>query len=114
MNKTVMTGAIAFATLAVGLVLGTQVVGVDAQATPWITTLLGFFAVTITQILGNKDSTDVKEKVEELNKDLRNGTFERLLREAITKIATDETTKLEIHSEDVSPNHVKEGSTDER
>ncbi|QAX92929.1 hypothetical protein SEA_WHEEHEIM_21 [Streptomyces phage WheeHeim] len=111
MNKTVMTGAIAFATLAVGLVLGTQVVGVDDQATPWITSLLGFFAVTITQILGNKDTTEAKEKVEELNKDLRNGTFERLLREAIQKVAADEATKLEIRN---GNEPVKEESTDER
>ena len=111
MNKTVMTGAIAFATLAVGLVLGTQVVGVDDQATPWITSLLGFFAVTITQILGNKDTAEAKDKVEELNKDLRNGTFERLLREAIEKVAADEKTSLEIHN---GNEPVKEESTDER
>lgn len=111
MNKTVITGAIAFGTLAVGLVLGTQVIGIDQQATPWITSLLGFFAVTITQILGNKDTTDAKEKVEELNKDLRNGTFERLLREAIEKVAADEATKLEIRNGNES---VKEESTDER
>lgn len=108
MNKTVITGAIAFATLAVGLVLGTQVVGVDDQATPWVTSLLGFFAVTITQILGNKETTDAKEKVEELNKDLRNGTFERLLREAIEKVAADESTKLDITQTG------KEDKTDER
>lgn len=111
MNKTVITGAIAFGTLAVGLVLGTQVIGIDQQATPWITSLLGFFAVTITQILGNKDSADAKEKVDELNKDLRNGTFERLLREAIEKVAADEATKLEIHN---GNEPVKEESTDER
>ena len=111
MNKTVITGAIAFGTLAVGLVLGTQVIGIDQQATPWITSLLGFFAVTITQILGNKDTTDAKEKVEELNKDLRNGTFERLLREAIEKVAADEATKLEIRN---GNEPVKEESPDER
>ena len=111
MNKTVITGAIAFGTLAVGLVLGTQVIGIDQQATPWITSLLGFFAVTITQILGNKDSADAKEKVDELNKDLRNGTFERLMREAIEKVAADEATKLEIHSRNESD---KEESADER
>lgn len=111
MNKTVMAGAIAFATLAVGLVLGTQVVGVDDQATPWITSLLGFFAVTITQILGNKDTADAKDKVDELNKDLRNGTFERLLREAIEKVAADERTSLEIRNGNESE---KEESTDER
>ena len=111
MNKTVITGAIAFGTLAVGLVLGTQVIGIDQQATPWITSLLGFFAVTITQILGNKDTTDAKEKVDELNKDLRNGTFERLLREAIEKVAADEKTSLEIRN---GNEPVKEESTDER
>jgi hypothetical protein len=113
MNKTVITGAIAFGVLAVGLVIGTQIVGPDDQATPWITSLLGFFAVTITQILGNKDTSAAKEKVEELNKDLRNGTFERLLREAIQKVAADEATKLEIHSNGNTEN-VKEGTTDER
>ena len=112
MNKTVMTGAIAFGFMAVGLILGTQVVGVDEQATPWITSLLGFFAVTITQILGNKETTDAKEKVDSLNKDLRNGTFERLLREAIQKVAADEATKLEIRTD--NSDSVKEGSTDER
>lgn len=113
MNKTVMTGVIALSTLAVGLILGTQVVGVDEQATPWITSLLGFFAVTVTQIISQKDTSDAKEKVEELNKDLRNGTFERLLREAIEKVAADERTSLEIH-QDTTNENVKEGSTDER
>jgi hypothetical protein len=112
MNKTVMTGVIALSTLAVGLILGTQVVGIDEQATPWITSLLGFFAVTVTQIIGQKDTSDAKEKVEELNKDLRNGTFERLLREAIEKVAADEQTSLEIRNG--TDENVKEGSTDER
>lgn len=112
MNKTVLTGVIALSTLAVGLILGTQVIGVDEQATPWITSLLGFFAVTVTQIIGQKDTSDAKEKVEELNKDLRNGTFERLLREAIEKVAADERTSLEIHQD--TNETVKEGSTDER
>lgn len=112
MNKTVMTGVIALSTLAVGLILGTQVVGIDEQATPWITSLLGFFAVTVTQIIGQKDTSDAKEKVEELNKDLRNGTFERLLREAIEKVAADEQTSLEIRYG--TDENVKEGSTDER
>jgi len=96
MTRTVLAGAVAFGTLAVGLIIGTQIVGVNDQATPWITSLLGFFAITITQILNNKDTEDAKNKVTELNKDLRNGTFERLVREAILKIAADETTKLEI------------------
>lgn len=109
MNKTVMTGAVAFGTLAVSLVVGTQVVGVDEQAAPWVATLLGFFAVTINQILGNREATQTKEKVQELDKDLRNGTFERLLREAIEKVAADDTTSLEIHN---SP--TEEESTDER
>ncbi len=116
MSRTSIVGAIAFTTLAVVLVLGTQVLGVDDKATPFVTMVLGFIGLSVAQLVGTQKSeaaaeksTAAAEQVNELNKDLRNGTFERLLREAILKVAADEETSLEIHKSDTDES--KEGNT---
>jgi hypothetical protein len=116
MSRTSIVGAIAFTTLAVVLVLGTQVLGVDDKATPFVTMILGFIGLSVGQLVGTQKSEAAAEKseaaaeqVDVLNKDLRNGTFERLLREAILKVAADQTTALEIHQE--TPTADKEGNT---
>lgn len=88
-----------FAALAVALVIGSQATGLDERATPMVTTVLGFIGLAVSQILGNKSAEETKETTKKLNEDLRNGTFERLVREAIVKIAKDETTSLEIRSD---------------
>lgn len=98
MNRTTMAGAVSFTALAVALILGTQVLGVDDSATPWITTVLGFIGVTVTQLVATKSSEDAKEQTNQLNKDLRNGTFERLLRESLEKLANENGVPLEIKS----------------
>jgi hypothetical protein len=116
MSRTSIVGAIAFTTLAVVLVLGTQVLGVDDKATPFVTMILGFIGLSVGQLVGTQKSeaaaeksTAAAEQVDTLNKDLRNGTFERLLREAIVKVAADTTTSLEIHQD--APTEDKEGNT---
>lgn len=96
MSRTSIVGAIAFTTLAVVLVLGTQVLGVDDKATPFVTMILGFIGLTVSQLVGTQKTEKAADKVDELNKDLRNGTFERLLREAIEKVAADSATSLNI------------------
>lgn len=97
MSRTSIVGAIAFTTLAVVLVLGTQVLGVDDKATPFVTMILGFIGLSVSQLVGTQKSESAANQVTELNADLRNGTFERLLREAIEKVAADEHTSLEIN-----------------
>lgn len=96
MSRTSIVGAIAFTTLAVVLVLGTQVLGVDDKATPFVTMILGFIGLSVAQLVGTQKSESASDKVDELNKDLRNGTFERLMREAIIKVAKDAGTSLNI------------------
>lgn len=99
MNRLTTAAVIAFGFLAVALVLGIVVFGADDSAAPYITTVLGMLGVTIAQMMGNKETAETKETVTELNKDLRNGTFERLVREALEKIASDPDTRLEITQE---------------
>jgi hypothetical protein len=99
MTKTVMAGAVAFATLAVALVLGSQAVGVDEKATPFVTTVLGFIGLSVTQLMAHAKTEKTEKTVGELNADLRNGTFERLLREAILKVARDGNTRLNINTD---------------
>lgn len=96
MNKTTMAGAVSFAALAVALILGTQMLGVDDSTTPWITTVLGFLGVTVTQLISTHASEKAEKQTEQLNKDLRNGTFERLLRETLDKLAHENGVPLEI------------------
>lgn len=103
MNKSTVVASVAFATLGVALVLGIIVFGVDDSAIPFVTTVLGFLSLGVTQFVSamkaDKTETAVaktEEAVTELNKDLRNGTFERLVREALTRIAEDPDTSLHI------------------
>lgn len=100
MTRTAMVGAIAFTTLAVILVLGTQILGVDDKATPFVTMILGFIGLTVSQLVGTAKTEKTAEHVETLNQDLHNGTFEKLLRQALEKIAADDTTHLEIVQEE--------------
>jgi len=90
---------LSFVTLAVVLVIGTGITGVSSEQTPSITTILGFIGVGISQFLNVKSSSDTKESTDKLNADLRNGTMERLVREAIVKIANDPSTALHIKSD---------------
>jgi len=99
MSKSSVIASIAFATLAVILVLGIVVFGVTDASTPYITSVLGFLSLAVTQMVSNAKVEKTETTVNELNKDLRNGTFERLVREAITKIAADEQTSLHITTE---------------
>lgn len=96
MNKTTIAGAVAITTLGVVLVLGTQVIGVNDAVIPLVTTVLGFIGLLVSQMMSGNRTESTAKKVTELNADLRNGTFERLLREAIVKVASDEATKLHI------------------
>lgn len=98
MSRTTVVGAICFATLAVVLVLGTQVLGVSDTATPYVTTVLSFIGLAVGQLISTKKSENAENVVNDLNKDLRNGTFERLLREALIKVAQDQGTSLEIRN----------------
>lgn len=106
MNKTAITGATVLTAIAAAVVLGTTWLG-DDSSTPLVTTVLGFIGLAVTQLVGQKSIDSAKETVEELNQDLHNGTFERLLREAIKKVAEDESTKLEIHQD--TPDNKTEG-----
>lgn len=99
MSKGTVIASIAFSTLAVILVLGIVVFGVDEATTPYIASVLGFLSLAVTQMVNNAKVEKTETTVNELNKDLRNGTFERLVREALTKIAADETTALHITQE---------------
>lgn len=108
MNRTTIAGAVLFTALAVALVIGTTITGLDDRVTPLVTTVLGFIGLAVSQILGNKSAEETKESTEKLNADLRNGTFERLVREAIYKIAHDETTSLEIKTDSADDDARKE------
>jgi len=100
MNRTAIAGAVMITALAVALVIGSQITGLDERATPMVTTVLGFIGLAVSQILGNKSAEETKQTTEQLSADLHNGTMERLVREAIVKIAQDETTALEIKKND--------------
>lgn len=99
MNRGTLVGMLSFVSLAVVLVIGTGITGVSAEQTPSITTILGFIGVGISQFLNVKNSSDSKESTDKLNADLRNGTMERLVREAIVKIADDPSTVLHIKND---------------
>lgn len=95
MNRLSVAGIAVLGTLAVALVLGTQWLKGDPNGTT-VVTVLGLLGLGISQLLGQKDAKETREKTEELSKDLRNGTFERLLRESLTKLANEEGFPLEI------------------
>lgn len=96
MSKTQMVGAIAFTTLAVALVLGISVLGVNDSATPFVTSILGFIGLAVAQLVGAAKAENTENKVNELNASLHNGTFRRLLKEALTEIAADAKSTLNI------------------
>lgn len=95
MNKVTLAGISVLGTLAVALVLGTQFLDGDPNGTT-VATVLGLLGLGISQLIGNKDAADTAKKTEELSKDLHNGTFERLLREALSRLADEEGFPLEI------------------
>lgn len=98
MSRGTVIGAISFAALAVVLVIGTSITGITSEQAPSITTVLGFIGLGISQFLANKNVTESKETAEQLSADLHNGTMERLVREAIQRIAEDESTRLTIET----------------
>jgi hypothetical protein len=87
--------AAVFGSLAVALVLGTQFLKGDPDGAS-VVTVLGMLGLAVSQLLNNADTQEAKEQTEQLNKDLRNGTFERLLREALDKLAKENGVPLEI------------------
>lgn len=87
-----------FGSLSVALVLGTQWLKGDPNGATLVT-VLGFLGMAISQLLNNADTQETKEKTDQLNKDLRNGTFERLLREALQKLAKEEGFPLEVQKQ---------------
>lgn len=97
MTRLSIAGLAVLGTLAVALVLGTQWLGGDPNATN-VVTVLGLLGLGISQLLGNKEAADTRKQTEELSADLHNGTFERLLRNAIKKIAAEEGFPLEIQN----------------
>jgi hypothetical protein len=107
MSRGTVIGAVSFAFLAVVLVIGTSITGITSEQAPSITTVLGFIGLGISQFLANKHVTESKETTEQLSDDLHNGTMERLVREAIQRIAEDESTALRIE-----PDNQKGGETD--
>lgn len=89
--------AAVFGSLAVALVLGTQWLKGDPSGAP-VVTVLGMLGLAVSQLLNNADTQETKEKTDQLSKDLRNGTFERLLRESLTKLAKEEGFPLEVQN----------------
>jgi hypothetical protein len=77
-------------------VVGVSLITTNDATMGQITVLLGMVATTIPAILASINSEKSKDTVNKLNADLRNGTFEHLLRLAIEKIANEEKSSLEI------------------
>jgi len=95
MNRQTLAGVSVLGGLAVVLVLGTQLLKGDPNGET-VVTVLGLLSLGISQLLGNREAQQTREKTEELSEDLRNGTFERLLREALVKLASEKDFPLEI------------------
>lgn len=87
--------AAVFGSLAVALVLGTQWLDKDPNGAT-VVTVLGMLGLAISQLLNNADTQETRQHAEELNRDLHNGTFEKLIREALTKLANENGVPLEI------------------
>jgi hypothetical protein len=81
-------------------IVGVSLITTDEATMGQITVLLGMVATTIPAILASSNAEKSKDTVNKLNADLRNGAFEDLLRSAIIKIANDETSSLEINTDD--------------
>lgn len=99
MTKVTVAGMSVLGTLAVALVLGTQYLEGDPEGST-VVTVLGLLGLGVSQLLGHRETARGAEKTEELSKDLRNGTFERLLRESLEKLANENGVPLEISKED--------------
>jgi len=106
MTKVTVAGLSILGALAVALVLGTMYLDGDPNSTN-VVTVLGLLGLGISQLLGNKSAEDAransevaKNEAEELNANLKNGTFKRLLREALVDLSRDDSFQpLEIHKE---------------
>lgn len=96
MPRTQLVAAISFITLAVVLVLGITVLGVDESTTPFVTSVLAFIGLAVAQTVNAAKTESTEKAVTKLDEDLHNGSFERLIREALIKIAEDENTNLHI------------------
>jgi hypothetical protein len=102
MSKVSLAGISVLGALSVALLLGTMWLGEDPNGAT-VVTVLGMLGIGISQLLGNKQAENANKQAEEaakiteeLSKDLRNGTFERLLREALTKLAKENGFPLEV------------------
>lgn len=101
MNRTSIAGIAILSTLGVALVLGTQLLKGDSEGSA-VVTVLGMLGLGISQLLGNRATEETKETADQISRDLHNGTFERLLREALTKLAEEKNFPLEIQNGDSS------------
>lgn len=96
MKTNTIVGIVSIISLSIVLVLGVAVFGADTATAGYVATILGIAGLTVNQMLGHKANEDTKETVETLSADLRNGTFRKLLKEALEDLAKDNTTPLEI------------------
>jgi len=96
-SRNTIAGVAVLGTLAVALVLGTQYLNNDSESTT-VVTVLGLLGLAISQLLGNQEAAEANQKTDELSKDLHNGTFEKLLREALQKLANENGVPLEIQN----------------
>lgn len=87
MKKKIAASVAGFGGVTTALV-GSQAFGDN----PWVTNI-AFAGIAVTMVL-NLFST------EDLSRDLRNGTFTELLRDALKKIAEEESSSLEIRPND--------------
>lgn len=109
MKRNSIAGVAILGTLGVALVLGTQILKGDPSGSA-VVTVLGFLGLGISQLLQGSDTQVTKQVTEELSKDLRNGTFEKLLREALTKLAHENGVPLEIQQDSPDSNSEKGGN----
>lgn len=91
MNKKIVAFGSAIGGVAAALI-GTQAFG----SNQWVT-YVALFGLAIAQVLTHNTA-------EQVNRDLHNGTFEKLLRQALEQIAKDENTSLEIVHEPTHDN----------
>jgi hypothetical protein len=96
-KKKIASAAAAIGAVVTALV-GSQAFGENA----WVTNVT-IAGLAITMVLNSFTTED-------LSRDLRNGTFTELLRDALRKIADEESSSLEIRPN----NDVREGDSDER
>jgi len=82
------------------VIVGVSLISTDSATLGQVTVMLGMIATTIPALLASQNSEETKKNTAQLNDDLRNGTFEKLLREAIIKIAADSNSQVNIVSED--------------